>query len=161
METKNNKQVNVFLADDDSDDRELFLEAINEAKLPMNFISFRDGDELMNHLYERENINPDIIFLDINMPLKNGKECLADIRSSTNWNHVPVVMFSTSLNQDDIADTYKLGANLFISKPSNFASQIEIFRYVFSLYHEQKLIGTPFADFLLTASMPINPAFRM
>src|SRR5688572_8962846 len=105
----------IYLADDDADDRELFQEAIRETTPQSSILTFNDGNKLIEYLGSPGSPVPDIIFLDINMPVKNGKECLSDIRKTPRFNHIPVIIFSTSLDNRDINDTFMNGANLFIS----------------------------------------------
>lgn len=110
---------NILLADDDSDDRELFLEAATFVDPTINVTLKRDGEELMDHL----NTNYpalDLVFLDLNMPRKNGKECLAEIKKIHRYAQTPVIVYTTSLNPIDIEETFKLGASFFLRKPNSF-----------------------------------------
>jgi CheY-like chemotaxis protein len=141
--------LNIFLADDDIDDRELFGEAIKETNPQTSILTFNDGNELMQHLKSQE-ADPDLIFLDINMPLKNGKECLSEIRSDKRFRSTPVIMFSTSLDVKDIYETYNAGANLFISKPGSYKTQVDLFKQVFDLYTNNLLVAQTITDFVFT-----------
>jgi CheY-like chemotaxis protein len=125
------KVLRIILADDDEDDRDLFEEAIS-AHAHIQFDKAKDGMELMNKLNSTENV-PHIIFLDLNMPGKNGKKCLEEIRSNKKFSHIPVVIYSTSSNNKDIDDTHALGANLYIRKPNSFQELTEVVKKVFSL----------------------------
>lgn len=140
--------LSIFLADDDIDDRELFGEAIKESNPHTRILTFNDGNQLMDYLHSSDAPDPDIIFLDINMPLKNGKECLLEIRNDERFKSTPVIMFSTSLDSRDIHDTYKSGANLFISKPGSFRNQVNVFRQVFDLYANDLLAAQTVTDFI-------------
>ena len=113
------KQIRIVLADDDNDDRELFKEAVEEAALNINLDFAEDGRCLLNLLNNEKHI-PDLIFLDLNMPHKNGMECLAEIRKNINLKNVPVIIYSTSSSIKDIDESYNLGANLYVKKPSSF-----------------------------------------
>ncbi|MCK0156557.1 response regulator [Cellulophaga sp. F20128] len=114
------KILNILLADDDEDDRWLFQKALSDLKIKTNLSLFKNGKELMEHLIRTET-TPHLIFLDLNMPLKNGMECLTEIRSSCNLKAIPVAIYSTSSSEKDIENTFVNGANIYINKPSNFA----------------------------------------
>lgn len=108
----------IFLADDDEDDLLLFREALNEIKLPIQLTTVRDGEQLMDVLANNE--LPDMLFLDLNMPRKDGFQCLAEIRKSEKFKRLPVVIFSTSFQPDAVDRLYENGAQYYIRKPSNF-----------------------------------------
>jgi CheY-like chemotaxis protein len=113
------KELYVLLADDDSDDRDFFVEAVEESGLPVKIETAEDGEALLKLLKNSGKL-PDIIFLDLNMPNKNGRECLGEIRKTQEYLNIPVVIYSTSSSSNDIDDTFKKGANLYVSKPSSF-----------------------------------------
>lgn len=109
----------IVLVDDDSDDRDLFKEALSFIH-PLAQVETRcDGEELMDGLATMS-IVPDVIFLDLNMPRKNGKECLIELRASTEFRETPIVIYTTSLNPVDIHETYVHGATYFMRKPNSF-----------------------------------------
>lgn len=111
---------NIYLADDDSDDVEFFQEALADVCNSAAFATGKNGMELMKKLLYPELPVPDIIFLDINMPLMNGLECLKEIKSHLHLKDIPVVMYTTSALSGTIEIAYRLGANLFMEKPSEF-----------------------------------------
>ncbi|RZJ35923.1 MAG: response regulator [Flavobacterium sp.] len=113
------KLYRVMLADDDPDDRDLFTEAINEYNADVDSVA--NGVQLMSALQQKVNDLPDLIFLDLNMPEKGGKECLREIRGDKKLKDVPVLIYSTSSSKKDIDETFELGANLYITKPSSFS----------------------------------------
>lgn len=131
MQSRNNINL-IVVADDDPDDRLLMEEAFEENQLPCSLKCVEDGVELLDFLnkkgkYEAENsLLPDLILLDINMPRKNGKEALKEIKANPQLRHIPVLMFSTSKSIDEISSTYALGANSFIVKPSSFDGILEV-----------------------------------
>jgi|SRR5688572_26349632 len=133
-EAENKKPVNVILADDDKDDREIFLDALTETNIPVDLTTVNNGKELMDNLKDPSEPNPDIIFMDINMPVKNGKEVLAEIKSDETLKEISTVMLSTSENVKDIEDTYKAGANLYVRKPGSFRNFILLLKKVFKLH---------------------------
>jgi CheY-like chemotaxis protein len=125
--------IRVLLADDDDDDRELFEEIISVVNPAIQLQTAVDGLQLMNML-NRENIPlPDVIFLDLNMPGKNGKECLREIKKDKKLQDIPVIIYSTSSYPKDIAETHLSGAQLYISKPGTFSDLESVIKKVFAL----------------------------
>jgi CheY-like chemotaxis protein len=110
----------ILLAEDDSDDRMFFEDVLKEVVMNTNLLVADDGVELMTVLDESVPPPPDIIFLDLNMPKKNGFECLKEIRQTDKLKGIPVIIFSTSDNADAINATYSLGANFYMRKPRSF-----------------------------------------
>lgn len=119
MRTFPHKYKHIVLVDDDSDDRDLFAEALTYVDPDIKLDTKRDGEELMDYL-NAHNPPVDVIFLDLNMPRKNGKECLVEVRANEAYQHVPVVVYTTSLNPVDIDETFRRGANFFLRKPNSF-----------------------------------------
>ena len=109
----------ILLADDDPDDRDLFEEAASSVAPDIKITVAQDGVELMDYL-RNQKYRPDLIFLDLNMPRKNGKECLIEISNDKDLKSIPVIIFSTSLNPLDIDDTFNQGAFHFFRKPNSF-----------------------------------------
>lgn len=114
------KNKSIFLADDDEDDCMLFEDALREISTSTELVTVNDGVELMNVLDETVPPSPDVIFLDLNMPRKNGFECLVEIRGTQRFKDIPVVIFSTSAQEDAITKVYEQGANYYIRKPGSF-----------------------------------------
>ncbi|MEO8532416.1 MAG: response regulator, partial [Flavobacterium sp.] len=131
----------IILAEDDKDDQELFMEALNAAKVPSEVITVENGEELVNTLKDPAEPKPDIVFIDINMPVKGGKEALAEIKSDQELKEIPAVMLSTSNNPKDIEETFNNGANLYIQKPSSFTGFILILKKVFILHWTKALMN--------------------
>jgi CheY-like chemotaxis protein len=136
---ENRKHVNtILLADDDADDRLLVQEALVDASFPQeNLIFVVDGEDLMDYLcgrgqYARPNKAPmpDLILLDLNMPKKDGREALKEIKSNPNLRHIPVVILTTSTLPNDIRKSYDLGANTFISKPPSFEGLVSVMQTI-------------------------------
>ena len=115
------QQMNILLADDDADDRLFFKEALEELSLSTNLTTVPDGEHLMHLLTNDTNELPHVLFLDLNMPRKNGFECLSEIKQSKKLNPLPIVVFSTSFEQEVVNLLYKNGAQYFIRKPSEFS----------------------------------------
>ncbi len=114
------KKLNILLADDDADDCIFFKKALEDLTIPTHLIAVHDGEQLMDLLVNATNELPDILFLDINMPRKNGFECLSEIKQNDKLKQLPVIVFSTSFEQEVVNLLYKNGAHYFIRKPSEF-----------------------------------------
>lgn len=112
--------IQLLLADDDKDDCDLFKDALNELALPARLSIVHDGEQLMRTLNNRPYELPGLLFLDLNMPRKNGFECLAEIKSNAAWKDLPVVIISTSSDSDIVNLLYTHGAHFYISKPNEF-----------------------------------------
>ncbi|MDT7828845.1 response regulator [Pricia sp. S334] len=112
--------IRIFLVDDDEDDRDLFKDAINEIPLKTRINTFTSGIELIS-LLEHENHNwPQLIFLDLNMPIMGGEECLQRLRSIPKLDSMPIIVYSTIV-VDSLADRLsEIGANMYLQKPSSF-----------------------------------------
>lgn len=111
----------LFLAEDDDDDIEFFTDIILEISPDIKISVTKNGNELMS-LLENEKQLPDFIFLDLNMPKKTGFECLKEIRSNEKWRVIKVVILSTSSNQEQINEVYKMGADLYLQKANSFST---------------------------------------
>jgi CheY-like chemotaxis protein len=116
----NNEPFRILLADDDEADRLLFIEAFEEMKINTKVQTVNNGAELMEYLNRAGTVLPEIIFLDLNMPRKNGFECLKEIRANKNFNEISICIYSTSAAERDIEATFIAGANVYISKPNDF-----------------------------------------
>lgn len=112
----------ILLADDDEADRLLFKEAISELKIKTVVHSVNDGVDLMEALAVENQPLPQLLFLDLNMPRKDGMECLKEIRANDKYNDISIAIFSTSGADDDMEETFLNGANVYIHKPNDFGS---------------------------------------
>ncbi|MCH8007159.1 MAG: response regulator [Planctomycetes bacterium] len=133
--------ITILVADDDPDDRLLLQDALREARLKNGVDFVNDGVELMDYLNRRgdyENLAgspyPGLILLDLNMPRKDGREALKEIKSDAQFRRIPVVVLTTSKAEEDIFRTYDLGVNSFIVKPVTFDSLVDIMRTVTSYW---------------------------
>lgn len=111
----------IILADDDSDDCHFFKKALEELSVSASLKTFHDGEHLMDYLQEKDRHLPSVIFLDINMPRKNGVECLSEIKQNKHLSEIPIVMFSTSNEWDIINMLFQSGAHVYIHKPKDFS----------------------------------------
>jgi CheY-like chemotaxis protein len=115
------KPYEIMLADDDSDDCSLFEEALAELPGPNQLHIATNGSELMHMLASGIPRIPDILFLDLNMPLKNGFECLAEIKADHRLRNIPVIVYSTSLDISVVDLLYEKGAYRYLRKPASFS----------------------------------------
>ena len=108
-----------FLIDDDIDDQEIFTLVLKSVNPSITCITANDGIEAVSKLTSEETFNPDYIFLDLNMPRMDGKECLREIKKIDRLKSTPVIIYSTSSAQHDISDTRALGASGYLEKQSS------------------------------------------
>ena len=141
---------NIFLADDDAEDCEIFAEALKEVNAEAQLTASKNGHELMKLLQLPPQPAPDVIFLDLNMPIKNGYQCLREIRENPSLKDHIVVIFTTSSLKEDIDLMYKLGANLYITKPSDYDRLKEIMQTVLSEDWADNLINPERHKFALS-----------
>lgn len=114
-----NPTITCYLVDDDHDDQEIFSMAIENLGLNIKCKFASNGFEAIEKLKGEQTFLPDFIFMDLNMPRMNGRQCLAEIKKITHLKEVPVIMYSTSSRQSDIADLLQMGASAYIAKPSS------------------------------------------
>ena len=115
------ENINILLADDDMDDCMFFKDALEEIQLATQFTAVHDGEQLMHYLNEKTDELPHVLFLDLNMPRKNGFACLEEIKSNEKLQSIPVIILSTSFHDDMANELYKNGAHFYICKPSDFS----------------------------------------
>ncbi len=128
-------QIPILIADDDHEDRQMIKEALQESRV-VNEIQFvNDGEDLMDYLFHRgkfEDKNkyplPGLILLDLNMPRKDGREALKEIKGDLNLRRIPVVVLTTSKAEEDIYKTYNLGVNSFVTKPVTFSALVQVMK---------------------------------
>lgn len=142
--------IQILLADDDEDDRLFFKEAFDEIKIKTHVRFVKDGVELMNHLTKNGHQLPHILFLDLNMPRKNGIECLIEIKSMHQLREIAIAIYSTSSSEQDIEETFVKGANVYIKKPSDFTSLKRILEEVIKVNWQYQTSGLNRANYLLS-----------
>jgi CheY-like chemotaxis protein len=127
------KMISIILADDDPDDRKLTQDAFAENRLANMLDCVEDGEELMDYLHRRGKYShlrgealPGLILLDLNMPRKDGREALKEIKADPELRRIPIVVLTTSKAEEDIVRTYDLGVNSYITKPVTFKSLVEL-----------------------------------
>lgn len=114
------KPLLIYLADDDQDDRLLFKEALDEIDVAIAIEDFDNGVTLMDNLLNKNKPLPDLIYLDLNMPLMNGEECLHDIKNEPELSQIPIIIYSTYVDQAGAASLQLKGADLYLQKPDSF-----------------------------------------
>ena len=121
------KDFTCFLIDDDADDQEIFLSVLQELGPSIHCITATNGEEAIRRLTSRE-VTPDLIFVDINMPLMNGKQFLRECNMLDGIKTIPVIILTTSSDKNSIEETMKLGARDYITKPDRFSGWGTIIR---------------------------------
>lgn len=113
-------KMKILLVDDDEDDREFFADALVGVDLNTQLQQLDNGKSCLDYLLQQIENLPNLIFLDLNMPIMNGFECLAEIRKNPLLKELPIAIYSTSSSDKDIEQTFLNGANIYIKKPSSF-----------------------------------------
>jgi CheY-like chemotaxis protein len=140
---KEGKMITILLADDDPDDRKLTHDAFMENRLANDFHAVEDGEELLDYLHRRgkyESLRgdalPGLILLDLNMPRKDGREALKEIKADPELRRIPIVVLTTSKAEEDIVRTYDLGVNSYVTKPVTFKSLVELIKVLGNYWFE-------------------------
>jgi CheY-like chemotaxis protein len=140
---KEGKMITILLADDDPDDRQLTHDAFMENRLANEFHAVEDGEELMDFLHRRGKYEtlqgdplPGLILLDLNMPRKDGREALKEIKADADLRRIPIVVLTTSKAEEDIVRTYDLGVNSYVTKPVTFKSLVELIKVLGNYWFE-------------------------
>lgn len=134
------KTITILMADDDPDDRMLTKEALVENKLANDLHFVVDGEDLMDYLRQRGKYNkenaplPGLILLDLNMPKKDGREALAEIKADPKLRRIPIIVLTTSKAEEDIIRSYDLGISSFITKPVTFDDLVEVAKAIGSYW---------------------------
>jgi len=155
MTASQNSIQHILLADDDKDDCLLFEEALKELSLPTHLTCVYNGEALMDLLKKADKL-PHILFLDLNMPRKNGFACLTEIKKSENLKNLPVVILSTSFEQNNINLLYKNGAQFYMRKPNEFALLKNLIFQAITLSEARNFSQPPKEEFLLADVNPIK-----
>ena len=122
----------ILIADDDPDDQYMIREALRTTPLEHEIVTVNDGEELIEYLQKKGRFSdpalplPVVILLDLNMPKKDGRECLNEIKADKKLKSIPIVVFSTSNNRDDVKRSYESGANSYITKPYSYNELVEV-----------------------------------
>ncbi|SHG04703.1 Response regulator receiver domain-containing protein [Flavobacterium segetis] len=141
--------INICLADDDEDDRLFFTDAFDELRINTKVSTFNDGVELMNYLNNEDSILPNVLFLDLNMPKKNGVECLLEIKKNRKLDDIAIAIYSTSSSEEHIEETFVNGANIYIKKPNDFENLKKILSEVVTMNWQYHTSGLNKENFLM------------
>jgi len=141
--------INVLLADDDIDDRYFFDKVLKSLPVRADLATVEDGEELMIYLAENSEKLPDILFLDLNMPKKNGSECLAEIKQDEKLKNLPVIIFSTHRHEKDSDILYEKGAYYYIRK-TDMIELTKTLHHILNLMLENKFERPARDQFSLT-----------
>jgi len=132
---KHGRPITILMADDDRDDCLLVKDAFKESRLANDLRFVEDGEELMDYLYHRGKYadakispKPGLILLDLNMPRKDGREALGEIKSDHDLRSIPIVVLTTSKQEEDILRSYDVGANSYVTKPVTFKELVEVMK---------------------------------
>ncbi|MBN2484018.1 MAG: response regulator [Candidatus Omnitrophica bacterium] len=131
------KTISILIADDDDDDVMLVTKALKEYRFLNDLQRVRDGEELLDYLFHRGNYTdadkfplPNLILLDLNMPRKDGREALKEIKDHHELRKIPVIILTTSKTDEDIVRSYDLGVNSFVTKPVEFKDFMEVIKNI-------------------------------
>ena len=132
--SREGRPIQILMVEDNPDDIELTVEALKDARVANHLTVVQDGEEALSYLRCRgkyaQAIRPDLILLDLNMPRKNGRDVLRDIKNDPKLKRIPVVILTTSQAEDDILHTYDLHANCYITKPVDFNQFLKVVRSI-------------------------------
>lgn len=130
----------LMIAEDDVDDQMLMRDALEQNGLRSSDFAFaNDGQELMGMLNASSD-TPAIILMDLNMPRKDGREALKEIKATENYRHIPVIVFTTSSDDDDIRLTYQCGGNSFFTKPASYDGLVDVFALIKKYWMETAVL---------------------
>src|SRR5690606_26792837 len=144
------KPLLIYLADDDQDDRMLFREALDEIDEDIAIEDFDNGVTLMDNLLNKNKPLPDIIYLDLNMPLMNGEECLHDIKNEFELSQIPIVIYSTYVDVESANSLQEKGANLFLEKPDTFNKLKNLLSKSLEYIKDDSRNGNAASEFVIT-----------
>jgi CheY-like chemotaxis protein len=142
--------VNILLADDSVDEQFLFVHTFKSIDPDVRISTAINGVELIKMLNIPETRLPDLLFLDLNMPLKNGKESLAEIRKNPKLTDLRIIIYSTSDERRDIYETYALGANIYVRKPQDYLELEKTLAKLISIYRERDIARLPRSKYVFS-----------
>ncbi|MBP0903686.1 response regulator [Mariniflexile gromovii] len=146
------KPLLIYLADDDNEDRMLFKEALDEINMNVSVEDFDNGVTLMEHLLMKDKPLPDAIYLDLNMPLMNGEECLNDIRNEPYLSQIPIIIYSTYIDEQMADRLQSNGANWYLMKPNTFGKLKSLLQKSLNYIYSDAKKTSHLPEFIITAS---------
>jgi CheY-like chemotaxis protein len=135
MRSKTKAQI--FITDDDPDDREFIINALERDGFHGKLVEFENGQVLSNYLHKYPDNLPDLILLDLNMPVKNGFDTLRELKTDTNFNQIPVIVISASTKKEDEQFCFQAGCDHFLSKPLDMEGYNILARFVGSIFFRE------------------------
>lgn len=146
-------EIYLILADDDKDDCLLFQDVLVELSLPVHFTVVHNGEELMQELCTSSKQIPDVLFLDLNMPRKNGFQCLSEIKENGALKDIPVIIFSTSFESGMVKQLYQNGARYYIRKPGDFSQLKDVIHRALLLVADKENSQPTLERFVLSSEI--------
>jgi CheY-like chemotaxis protein len=141
--SKYKRPIRIVVAEDDEDDKQFISDAFNQLKILNNVKFVENGEELIDTLRNNKKL-PDLIFLDLNMPVMNGFQSIKIIRKDNNLKKIPIIVLTTSKNEQDILKTYEDGINAYIVKPFTFQDLMKVIQETTNYYFE--IVTLPFEN---------------
>lgn len=124
----------ILIVDDDADDREIIRDAFTATLDEQQYVFLENGEKLIDFLSDGEAATPSLILLDLNMPGKDGRETLRELKADQRYHHIPTIVFTTSSSHRDRTIAYSLGANCFVTKPDTFNKLVELTQCIARLW---------------------------
>jgi CheY-like chemotaxis protein len=153
----NSRTINILLADDDKDDCLLFKEALEELPVSTHLTIMNNGDQVMDELTKKDYKLPDVLFLDLNMPRKNGFATLGAIKRDTRLQELPVIIFSTSSEMDTVRKVFRDAAHYYICKPADFSQLKKVIYEALTLITQKNNILPLEDNFMITGALTTIP----
>ncbi len=148
--------INIILADDDQADCVLFKDALEELPISAHLTIVHDGEQLIAELNKNKKQLPDVLFLDLNMPRKNGFLSLGEIKRNTDLQDIPVIIFSTASDMEKVKDVFRDAAHYYITKPADFSTIKKVIYEALTLIMQKKPM--PNRDkFMITGEFTVIP----
>lgn len=151
------KTINILLADDDENDCMLFKDALDDLPVSANLTVVYDGEQLIEELTRRGKKLPDVLFLDLNMPRKNGYASLGEIKRNTELQALPVIIFSTSSEMEGVKRVFRDAAHFYISKPVDFLQLKKVIYEALTLITQGTLSLPVEGKFMITGDNVVIP----
>jgi len=139
----------IALADDDADDRDIFMEICDSLDNDIRVLFFENGLQLLDYLVKKNTTLPSTLFLDINMPVKDGFDCLKEIRDERKFNDIRIIIYSTSITTSDVNKSRRLGADRFLQKPSDFYKLVQVVKDILDIDWENQYNSSSQSNFLV------------
>ena len=146
----NSNHLNILLADDDNDDCIFFKAALEKLPLSTYLTTVKEGEQLMQLLTDETKGLPHVLFLDLNMPRKNGFECLSEIKLIKKLNQLPIIILSTSFNHDVVNLLYHNGAQYYVPKPAEFSQLKKVIQQTLTLIAQNNISQPTRENFVIT-----------